>query len=152
MAVTVVLIPVLQKAEKCRFYQEIRGCYKGTIILKNSVPIRSIPFKCIFVRLEKALMREKKMNAKFHWHYIYIRLEYSITFVPFSASRSFAVQMIDRHSNPLSVGVVIFILISLLNAAEAFYRKVYESERCANLQPVTLQHYLHYYPVNKKYL
>ena len=70
MAVTVVLTPVLQKAEKCRFYQEIRGCYKGTIILKKSVPIRSIPFKCIFVRLEKALMREKKMNAKFHWHYI----------------------------------------------------------------------------------
>ena len=57
MAVTVVLTPVLQKAEKCRFYQEIGGCYKGTIILKNSVPIRSIPFKCILVRLEKALMR-----------------------------------------------------------------------------------------------
>ena len=70
MAVTVVFTPVLQKAEKCRFYQEIGGCYKGTIILKNSVPIRSIPFKCIFVRLEKALMRGKQMNAKFHWHYI----------------------------------------------------------------------------------
>ena len=60
MAVTVVLTPVLQKAEKCRFYQEIGGCYKGTIILKNAVPIRSIPFKCIFVCLEKALMRGKK--------------------------------------------------------------------------------------------
>ena len=69
MAVTVVLTPVLQKAEKtpvlqiaekCRFYQEIGGCYKKTIILKNSVPIRSIPFKCIFVRLEKALMQGKK--------------------------------------------------------------------------------------------
>ena len=69
MAVKVVLTPVLQKAEKCRFYQEIGGCYKGTIILKNSVPIRSIPFKCIFVRLEKVLMRGK-MNSKFHWHYI----------------------------------------------------------------------------------
>ena len=56
----VVLTPVLQKAEKCRFCQEIGGCYKGTKILKNSVPIRSIPFKCIFVRLEKALMRGKK--------------------------------------------------------------------------------------------
>ena len=60
MAVTVVATPVLQKAEKCRFYQEIGGCYKGIIILKNSVPIRNIPFKCIFVRLEKALMRGKK--------------------------------------------------------------------------------------------
>ena len=59
MAVTVVLTPVLQKAEKCRFYQEIGGCYKGTIILKNSVPIRCIPFKCIFVRLEKHLCEEK---------------------------------------------------------------------------------------------
>ena len=56
----VVLTPVLQKAEKCRFYQEIGGCYKGIIILKNSVLIRSIPFKCVFVRLEKALMRGKK--------------------------------------------------------------------------------------------
>ena len=54
------LTPVLQKAETIRFYQEIGGCYKRTIILKNSVPIRSIPFKCIFVRLEKALMRGKK--------------------------------------------------------------------------------------------
>ena len=55
MAVTLVLTPVLQKPEKCRFNQEIGGCYKGTIILKNSVPIRSIPFECIFVRLEKAV-------------------------------------------------------------------------------------------------
>ena len=38
---------------------EIGGCYKGTIILKNSVPIRRTPFKCIFVRLEKALMQGK---------------------------------------------------------------------------------------------
>ena len=64
MVVTVVLTPVLQKAEKCRFYQEIGGCYKGTIILKNSVPIRNIPFKCIFVRLEKALMRGKKKRTQ----------------------------------------------------------------------------------------
>ena len=56
----VVLTPVLQKAEKCRFYKEIGGCYKGTIILKNSVPIRSIQFKCIFVCLEKAYVRGKK--------------------------------------------------------------------------------------------
>ena len=59
MAVTVVLTPVLQKAEKCRFYQEIGGCYKGTIILQNSVPTRSIPFKCISVHLEKAHIRGK---------------------------------------------------------------------------------------------
>ena len=63
------------KAEKCRFYQEIGGCYKGNIILKNSVPIRSIPFKCIFVRLEKALMRGK--NEREIPLALYIRLEYS---------------------------------------------------------------------------
>ena len=74
MAVTVALTPVLQKAEKCRFYQEIGGCYKGTIILKNSVPIRSIPFKCIFIRLEKALMRGK--NERETPLALYIRLEY----------------------------------------------------------------------------
>ena len=73
MAVTVVLTPVLQKAEKCRFYQEIGGCNKGTIILKNSVPIRSIPFKCIFVRLEKALMRGK--NERKIPLALYIRLD-----------------------------------------------------------------------------
>ena len=66
MAVTVVITPMLQKAEKYLFYQEIGGCYKGFIILKKSAPIRNIPFKCIFVRLEKALLQGKKMNAKFH--------------------------------------------------------------------------------------
>ena len=76
MAVTVVLTPVLQKAEKRRFYQEIGGCYKGTIILKNSLPIRNIPFKCIFVRLEKALMRGK--NEREIPLALYIRLEYSL--------------------------------------------------------------------------
>ena len=50
------------KAEKCRFYQELGGCYKGTIILKKSVLFRSILFKCIFVRLEKALMRGKRLT------------------------------------------------------------------------------------------
>ena len=60
MAVTVVLTPVLQKAEKCRFFQENGGCYKATIILTNSVPIRSIPFKRIFVNLEKVLIRGNK--------------------------------------------------------------------------------------------
>ena len=82
MAVKVVLTPVLQKAEKCRFYQEIGGCYKGTIILKNSVPIRSIPFKCIFVRLEKALMQgtnEREIPLA-----LYIRLEYNQFGVYFS--------------------------------------------------------------------
>ena len=74
MAVSVELTPVLQKAEKCRFYQEIGGCYKGTIILNNSVPIRGIPSKCIFVRLEKALMRGK--NEREIPLALYIRLEY----------------------------------------------------------------------------
>ena len=67
MAVTVVLTPVLQKSEKCQFYQEIGGCYKGTIILKNSVPIRRTPFKCIFVRIEKALMRGKNEREISVW-------------------------------------------------------------------------------------
>ena len=58
----VVLTPVLQKAEKRRFQQDTGGCYKGTIILKNSVSIRRTPFKCIFVHLEKALMRGKKIT------------------------------------------------------------------------------------------
>ena len=74
MAVTLVLTPVLQKAEKCRFYQEIGGCYKGTIILRNSVSIRSIPFKCIFVRVEKSLMQGK--NERKIPLALYIRLEY----------------------------------------------------------------------------
>ena len=60
MAVSVVLTPLLLKAEKCRFYQE--AATKKNIILKNSVPIRSIRFECIFVRLEKALMRGKKIT------------------------------------------------------------------------------------------
>ena len=76
MAVTAVLTSVLQKAEKCRFYQEIGGCYKGTIILKNSIPIRSISFKCIFVRLEKALMRGKKNECEIPLA-LYICLEYN---------------------------------------------------------------------------
>ena len=75
MTVTVVLTPILQKAEKCRFYQEIGGFYKGTIILNNSAPIRNIPFKCIFVCLEKALLRGK--NEREIPLTLYIRLEYS---------------------------------------------------------------------------
>ena len=70
-----------------------------------------------------------------------------ITFVPFSACRSFAVQMIDRYSNPLIADDVIFILNSMLIAAVALHRKVYESESCANLQPVKLLNYLRYYTV-----
>ena len=76
MAVTAVLTPVLQKAEKCRFYQDIEGCYQGTMILKKSVPTRSIPFICIFVRLEKALYEEK--NEREIPLALYIRLGYSV--------------------------------------------------------------------------
>ena len=43
-------------------YQEIGGCYKGTIILQNSVSIRSIPFKCILYVLKKHLCEEKIMR------------------------------------------------------------------------------------------
>ena len=76
--------------------------------------------------------------------------------------------MIDRYSysNPLIAGVVIFILISILNAAEVLYRQVYEIiiksldpsrakntfiiknaghtmvSANMNLQPVKLQNYL----------
>ena len=75
MAVTVVLTHVLQKAEKCRFYQEIGGCYKRTIIMKNLLPIRSIRFKCIFVHLKKALMRGK--NEREIPLVLFIRLEFS---------------------------------------------------------------------------
>ena len=74
-----------------------------------------------------------------------------ITFVPFSARRSFAVQMIDRYSysNPLIAGLIIFILIRMLNAAEALYREVNESESCANLQHVKLLNYLRYKTIKK---
>ena len=70
-------------------------------------------------------------------------LQTHISFVPFSARRSFAVQMIDGYSyyNPLIAGVVIFVLIRMLNAAHALYRQVNESESCANLQPVKLLNY-----------
>ena len=72
-------------------------------------------------------------------------LQTHITFVPFSARRSFAVQMIDRYSyfNLLIAALVIFILIRMLNAAEALYRQVNESESCVNRQPVKLLNYLH---------
>ena len=56
---------VAKKLKNVDFYQEIGGCYEGTIILKNSVPIRSIPFKCIFERLEKALMRGNEREIQF---------------------------------------------------------------------------------------
>ena len=71
-------------------------------------------------------------------------LQTCITIVPFSARRSFAVQMIHRYSYsyPLIAGVVIFILIRMLNAAEALHHQVNESESCANLQPVKLLNYL----------
>ena len=54
--------------------------------------------------------------------------------------------MIDRYSysNPRIAGIVIFILISMLIAAEALYRQVNESESCANLQSVKLLYYLCY--------
>ena len=76
MAVTVVVTctPVLQKAEKCRFYQENGGCYKGTMILTNSFPIRCIPFKYILYVLKKHLFKEK--NECEITLALYIRLEY----------------------------------------------------------------------------
>ena len=38
------------------FTKRLEAVTKELYILKMSVPIRSIPFKCIFVRLEKALI------------------------------------------------------------------------------------------------
>ena len=57
-----------------------------------------------------------------------------------------AVTMIDiySYSNPLIAGIIVFILIRMLNAAEALYRHVNESESCSNLQPVKLLNYLQY--------
>ena len=70
MDVTVVLTPVLQKAEKCRFYQEIGGCYKGTIILKKiQSQLEGFHLNAFLYVLKKHLC-EEKMNVKFHWHYI----------------------------------------------------------------------------------
>ena len=60
MAVTVVLSPVLQKAEKCRFYQEIGGCYKGTIILKNQSQLEAFHLNAFSYVLKKHLFEEKK--------------------------------------------------------------------------------------------
>ena len=76
MVLTVVLTPLLQKAEKNVDFTKRLEAAKGNIILKNSVSIRSIPFKCIFVRLEKALMRGK--NEHEIPLALYICLEYSI--------------------------------------------------------------------------
>ena len=60
-------------------------------------------------------------------------------------------EMIDRYSysNPLIAGVIIFISIRMLHAAEALYRKVNESESFANLQPVKLLNYLRYQTIKK---
>ena len=70
MAVTVVLTPVLQKAEKCRFYQEIGGRYKRTIILKNSVLIKTFHLNAFLYVLKKHLCEERIPLA------LYIRLEF----------------------------------------------------------------------------
>ena len=75
MAVTVEPTPVFYKAETCLFYQEIGCCYKGTIILKNSVPIRSIHLNAFLYVLKKHLCEEK--NEHEIPLALYIRLEYS---------------------------------------------------------------------------
>ena len=59
-AVTVVLTPVLQKAEKCRFYQEVGGCYKGTIILKIQSQLEAFHLNSFLYVLKKALMGGKQ--------------------------------------------------------------------------------------------
>ena len=75
MAVTVVLTPVLQKPEKCRFYQEIGGCYKGTIILKNAVPVtEAFHLNAFLYVLKKHFCNEK--NKHEIPLALYIRLEY----------------------------------------------------------------------------
>ena len=61
MAVTaipqVVLTPVLPTAENVDFTKRLGAATKNYNFEKKSVSIRSIPFKCIFVRLDKAFMR-----------------------------------------------------------------------------------------------
>ena len=61
MAVTVVLTPVLQKAEKCRFNQDIEGCYQGTMILtKNQFQLEAFHLNAFLYVLKKHLCEEKK--------------------------------------------------------------------------------------------
>ena len=74
MAVTVVLTPVLQKAEKCRFYQEIGGCYKGTIILKIQSQLETFHLNVFLYVLKKHLCEER--NEREIPLALYIRLEY----------------------------------------------------------------------------
>ena len=77
MAVTVVLTPVLQKAEKCRFYQEIGGCYKGTIILKkNQSQLEAFRLNAFLYVLKKHLCKEK--NECEIPLALYIRLKYNM--------------------------------------------------------------------------
>ena len=76
MAVTVVLTPVLQKAEKCRFYQENGGCFKGTIILeKNQSQLEAFHLYAFLYVLKKHLCEEK--NEREIPLALYIRLEYN---------------------------------------------------------------------------
>ena len=63
MAVKVVITPVLQKAEKCRFYQEIWGCYK----IRSQ--IEAFHLNAFLYVLTKHLC-EEKINAEFHLQYI----------------------------------------------------------------------------------
>ena len=76
MAVTVVLTPVLQKAEKCRFYQEIGGCYKGTIILKIQSQLETFHLNAFLYVLKKHSCEER--NEREIPLALYIRLEYSL--------------------------------------------------------------------------
>ena len=76
MAVTVVLTPVLQNPEKCRFYQEIGGCYKGTIILKIQSQLEAFHLNAFLYVLKKHLCDEK--NELEIPLALYIRLEYSL--------------------------------------------------------------------------
>ena len=77
MAVTVVLAPMLQNAEKCRFYQEIGGCYKGTIIFKIQSQLEAFHLNAFLHVLKNHLCEET--NYREFPLALYIRLEYSAT-------------------------------------------------------------------------
>ena len=60
MAVTEVLTPVLQKAEKHRFYQETGGLYEGTIIHeKIQSQLETFQLNAFLYTLKKHVCEEK---------------------------------------------------------------------------------------------
>ena len=99
MAFTVVIAPVLQKAEKCRFYQEIGGKDKDkeTIILKIQSQSEAFHLNAFLYVLKKHLCEEK--NEREIRLAIYIRLEYNTSSLyNVSAKRNFRIMNVNCRS------------------------------------------------------